>query len=82
MTRAQHVNVEYHKSVAQLQSSEARLDEAAANLNRVQVLDEEGQVLRQRVEQLRAKLNVKKSTFAIALSKVGLKVLSIKFLLM
>jgi len=60
MTRAQHVNVEYHKSVAQLQSSEARLDEAAANLNRVQVLDEEGQVLRQRVEQLRAKLERQK----------------------
>jgi len=60
MTRAQQVNVEYHKSVAQLQSSEARLDEAAANLNRVQVLDEEGQVLRQRVEQLRAKLERQK----------------------
>jgi len=60
MTRAQQVNVEYHKSVAQLQSSEARLDEAAANLNRVQVLDEEGQVLRQRVEQLRAKFERQK----------------------
>lgn len=63
MTRAQQVNVEYHKSVAQQQSAEARLDEAAANLNRVQVLDEQGQVLRQRVEQLRAKLERQKMDF-------------------
>ena len=64
MTRAQQVNVEYHKAVASLQASEARLDEAAANLNRVQVLDEEGQVLRQRVEQLRAKLERQKIDLA------------------
>lgn len=64
MTRAQQVNVEYHKAVAGLQASEARLDEAAANLNRVQVLDEEGQVLRQRVEQLRAKLERQKIDLA------------------
>lgn len=60
MTRAQQVNVEYQKALAGLQSSEARLDEAAANLNRVQVLDEEGQVLRQRIEQLGAKLERQK----------------------
>ena len=60
MTRAQQVNVEYQKALASLQSSEARLDEAAANLNRVQVLDEEGQVLRQRIEQLGAKLERQK----------------------
>jgi membrane fusion protein (multidrug efflux system) len=63
MTRAQQVNVEYHKAVASLQSAEARLDEAAANLNRVQVLDAEGQVLRQRVEQLKRKLDRQKLDF-------------------
>ncbi len=60
MTRAQQVNVEYQKALASLQSLEARLDEAAANLNRVQVLDEEGEVLRQRIEQLGAKLERQK----------------------